>query len=99
MEAASPQIKAMILLGVNAGFGCTDCATLPLQPLIFKGGWVNYPRPRTGVARRCPFSPETIDAIKAAIKHRPRSRRTILKKPWHSSVSGAWVRRSKPMPR
>jgi integrase len=71
LEAASPQIKAMILLGVNAGFGCTDCATLPMRALDLKGGWVNYPRPKTGVSRRCPLWPETIDAIKAAIKHRP----------------------------
>ena len=76
-EAASPQIKAMILLGVNAGFGCTDCATLPLHALDLKGGWVNYPRPKTGVSRRCPLWPETIDAIKAAIKHRPDILRTI----------------------
>ena len=71
LDAASPQIKAMILLGINAGFGCTDCATLPLRALDLKGGWVNYPRPKTRVSRRCPLWPETMDAIKAAIKHRP----------------------------
>ena len=61
----------MILLGINAGFGCTDCATLPLRALDLKNGWVNYPRPKTGVARRCPLWAETIDAIKVAIKRRP----------------------------
>jgi len=71
LEAASPQIKGMILLGVNAGFGCTDCATLPLRALDLKHGWMNFPRPKTGVSRRCPLWPETIDAIKAAIKCRP----------------------------
>ena len=71
LEAASPQIKAMILLGVNAGFGCTDCATLPLRALDLKHGWMNFPRPKTGVSRRCPLWPETIDAIKAAVKCRP----------------------------
>lgn len=71
LSAASPQIKAMILLGINAGFGCTDCATLPLRALDLKNGWVNYPRPKTGVARRCPLWAETIDAIKVAIKRRP----------------------------
>ena len=79
LEAASPQIKAMILLGVNAGFGCTDCATLPLRALDLKGGWVNYPRPKTGVSRRCPLWAETIDAIKAAIKCRPDTEDDTLK--------------------
>ena len=79
LEAARPQIKAMILLGVNAGFGCTDCATLPLHALDLKGGWVNYPRPKTGVSRRCPLWPETTDAIKAAMKHRPDPKDDTLK--------------------
>lgn len=78
LEAASPQIKAMILLGVNAGFGCTDCATLPSHALDLKGGWVDYPRPKTGVSRRCPLWPETVDAIKAAIKHRPQPKDDTL---------------------
>jgi integrase len=70
-DAAGLQLKAMLLLGINAGFGCTDCATLPMKAVDLKGGWVNFPRPKTGVARRCPLWPETLDAIKVAIKHRP----------------------------
>jgi len=30
LDAAGVQMKAMILLGINAGFGNSDCATLPL---------------------------------------------------------------------
>ncbi len=77
--AASPQIKAMLLLGINAGFGCTDCATLPLRALDLKGGWVNFPRPKTGVSRRCPLWTETIDAVKLAIKHRPDAKDDTLR--------------------
>lgn len=71
LAAASPQIKAMILLGINAGFGCTDCAKLPLSAVDLKHGWVDFPRPKTGVPRRCPLWTETVEAIKAAIKSRP----------------------------
>lgn len=37
----------MILLGVNCGFGNSDCGTLPLKSLDLEGGWVNYHRPKT----------------------------------------------------
>lgn len=65
LEHATPQLKAMILLGVNCGFGNTDCATLPTRSFDLKAGWVSFPRPKTGIARRCPLWPETIAALKA----------------------------------
>src|SRR6185312_2344346 len=51
---ANHALRAMVLLGLNAGFGNTDVASLPLKALDLAGGWVCYPRPKTGVARRCP---------------------------------------------
>lgn len=72
MLAAAPvPLKAMILLGVNCGFGNTDVANLRVKHLDLKGGWCNYPRPKTGIPRRCPLWPETVKAIRAAIKVRP----------------------------
>jgi integrase len=68
---ASIPMKAMILLGVNCGFGNSDCATLPLKALDLKTGWVDHPRPKTGTPRRCPLWPETVEALKAAIASRP----------------------------
>jgi len=62
LEAADPQLKAMILLGVNCGFGNHDVATLPREAIDLDGGWVNYPRPKTEVDRRCPLWPETVGA-------------------------------------
>ncbi|HZN35405.1 MAG TPA: tyrosine-type recombinase/integrase, partial [Pirellulaceae bacterium] len=63
--------KAMILLGINCGFGNSDCGTLPLAALDLTGGWVNYHRPKTGIDHRCPLWPETVKAIKAALAKRP----------------------------
>lgn len=71
IEAASVQLQAMILLGINCAFGNADVATLPKKALDLPGGWVNYPRPKTGVARRCPLWSETIEAIRQVIATRP----------------------------
>jgi integrase len=72
MLAAAPvPLKAMILLGINCGFGNTDVANLRVKHLDLKGGWCNYPRPKTGIPRRCPLWPETIKAIRVAVKARP----------------------------
>jgi len=70
IKAADPQLRAMILLGVNCGYGNTDCGRLPLPALDLKGGWVNFPRPKTAIERRCPLWPETVAALKEAIARR-----------------------------
>jgi integrase len=64
-------LRAMILLGVNAGFGNHDIATLPLSAIDLDARWINYPRPKTGIARRCPLWPETAAAIREAVAKRP----------------------------
>jgi integrase len=68
---ASVPVRAMILLGVNCGFGNSDCGNLPLTALDLAGGWINYPRPKTGVPRRCALWSETIEAIREALADRP----------------------------
>jgi integrase len=65
-------LRAMILLGVNCGFGNADCAELPTSAVNLDSGWINFPRPKTGIARRCPLWPETIVAIRAAVDVRPK---------------------------
>jgi site-specific recombinase XerD len=71
LKVASVPLKAMILLGVNCGFGNTDCGKLPLAALDLNGRWVNFPRPKTGIKRRCSLLPETVHALNAAIAARP----------------------------
>jgi len=71
VAAAGVPLKAMILLGVNCGFGNGDCGGLTQAAVDLDGGWVTYPRPKTGVQRRCWLWPETVEALKAAIAERP----------------------------
>ncbi|MBP3956713.1 tyrosine-type recombinase/integrase [Gemmata sp. G18] len=67
---AGVSLRAMILLGVNCGFGNADCGTLPTVALDLVGGWVNYHRPKTGITRRCPLWPETVAALKDVLAAR-----------------------------
>lgn len=68
----SAALRAMILLGVNCGLGNTDCATLALKHIDLERGWLDFPRPKTGIARRCPLWPETVAALHTALAGRPR---------------------------
>ena len=95
LVAAGLPMKAMILLGVNCGFGNSDCGTLPTSSLDLAGGWVNYPRPKTGIPRRCPLWAETVEAIREAIGKRPEPKDsadaaltfiTVRRSSWHKKV-------------
>jgi integrase len=72
IDTAGIPLKAMLLLAVNAGFGNSDCGRLPLDALDLDKGWVIFPRPKTGIQRRCPLWPETVSALRAAIAARPK---------------------------
>jgi integrase len=62
LAAAGRQLRAMILLAVNCGFGNNDVASLPITALD-NDGWVNFPRPKTGIDRRAKLWPDTVAAI------------------------------------
>jgi integrase len=79
LDTAAPQLKAMILLAVNCGFGNSDCGTLPLTALDLAGGWINYHRPKTGIDRRCPLWPETVQALQAVLESRSEPKGTAAK--------------------
>jgi integrase len=89
-------LRAMILLGINAGFGNADCGTLPIGAVDLEAGWVTFPRPKTGIERRCPLWPQTAEALKTAIADRPAPREaghgdlvfiTKYGRPWASGGS------------
>jgi integrase len=71
IDAANVQLRTMILLGINCGFGNSDVGNLPLAALDLDNAVVAYPRPKTGVARRCPLWPETVAALREALAKRP----------------------------
>jgi len=57
----NPQLKAMILLGLNCGFINIDCATLETTDL--EDQWLQIPRTKNGNPRLAWLWPETIEAI------------------------------------
>jgi integrase len=68
-------MKAMVMLGINAGLGNSDIANLPITAIDLDTGWLDFPRPKTGTPRRCPLWPETIAAVKEALDNRPKPKR------------------------
>ena len=71
IDAAGPAMKAMLLLGINCGFGNNDCARLPVGAVDLDGGWIDFPRPKTGIARRVSLWPETVAALRDYLAQRP----------------------------
>jgi integrase len=71
IAGADTPLKAMILLGINCGFGNADCGQLPLSAVDLDAGVIDFPRPKTGIARRVILWPETILAIREAQARRP----------------------------
>jgi integrase len=69
--AAAQPLKAMILLGVNAALGNQDCVSLKRSDVDLDAGILDFPRPKTGLARRCVLWPETVEALREALAKRP----------------------------
>lgn len=90
-------LPAMVMLGINCGLGNTDCAMVTKDRLDLKAGWLSYPRPKTGVARRAKLWPETVQALRAAWDARPEDNERIqLPKELHdrwfvTKYRTAWV--------
>jgi integrase len=69
--AVTLPLRAMILLGINCGFGNSDCGNLPLSAVGLDKAIIDFPRPKTGIARRCPLWPETIAALREMLAKHP----------------------------
>lgn len=65
---------AITLLGINAAFGQNDISLVPMKAFDLKGGWVRFPRPKTGAPRRAKLWPETVEALTEAFKRRPEAK-------------------------
>ena len=64
LAEANTQMRAMIWLGLNCGFGCTDCSELLWKNIDFENGRVNFARTKTNIGRNLPLWKETIEALK-----------------------------------
>ena len=73
--SATPPVRAMILLAINAGFNNHDVAALPMSLIDLEGGVIDYGRPKTGIRRRVILWPETTRAIRHVIAKRPKPKR------------------------
>jgi len=86
LSAANSKMKAMILLGLNCGFGCADCARLKWTDIHLDNGRVQLSRSKTGVPRNLPLWPETMRALKEV----PRSGQLVF----YTEEGHPWVRTS-----
>jgi integrase len=84
LSVADVKMRAMIWLGLNCGFGCTDCARLKWKHLDFENGRVQLARNRTGVPRNLPLWPETMDALRKV----PRSGQLVF----YTAEGHPWIR-------
>ena len=63
LSAADVKMRAMIWLGLNCGFGCTDCSELKWSDLDFVSARVKLARKKTGILRDLPLWPETVKSL------------------------------------
>lgn len=86
LDCADTKMKAMIWLGLNCGFGCTDCAKLRWDHLNLTDSRVSFPRGKTGINRNLLLWAETIEALKAVPKSGELVFYTSKKNPWVRTI-------------
>jgi integrase len=85
LKHAGPQMRAMILLGINGGFGPTDCAQLTRDKIDLEGKVIRYRRAKTNIQRTVPLWPETVKSLRKVLALRPNDPlvfRTKSGRPW-----------------
>ena len=95
IDSASVGLKPIILLGINAGMGSTDISNFlfeDLPDLDAKEVWVDTNRGKTGAPRRFLLWPETLEAIKDWIDHRPSPCSDVADRLFWTSHGQAWCR-------
>jgi integrase len=71
LDKARPQIRAMVLLGIQAGFQNADCVKLPIAAVHFDDGQIRMVRRKTGSWRVVPLWEETAAALRQVFDQRP----------------------------
>src|SRR5262249_42455413 len=89
LDAAKQPLKAMLLLGINCGFGNSDCGNLPLSAVNLERGVIDFPRPRLAFldAARCGQRPCPHSAKHWPRCRRPRRRNTPTSSSSHDAVT------------
>jgi integrase len=95
LENAQPQMRAMVLVGLNCAYGNYDVASLCHEHI--KGEWADFPRPKTGIERRCWLWPETLEALRSFKRHKYREAKyadlvflTYRGNPWVRFTDNRW---------
>lgn len=86
LEVADVQMKAMMFLGLNCGFGCTDCAELKWENLDLENSRVIFPRGKTGTSRNLALWPETVKALRDVPRKGELVFYTVKGNPWVRTI-------------
>lgn len=87
LDGLDMPMDAMFLLGINAGFQAADCGELTFDDIDLDNSTFMYDRVKTGVQRAGVLWPETVKALREAIKHRPKVNRDEL-----AAAHEAWTK-------
>jgi integrase len=97
LKESGAHMRAMILLGVNCGFGNMDCAKLELKVVDLEKGWIRFPRPKTEVERACPLWPETRAALRRSLRLRYEPGPEAVKRFFVTAEGKPWEASAKPI--
>lgn len=67
LDVADDQAKALILLGINGGFGNADASALRVKDIDLNNAVIDHFRNKTEARRVVPLWPQTVDAIRQVI--------------------------------
>lgn len=75
IDESGVHMRAMILLAINTGFQNTDCESISVDVVLqgVETGWLDFPRAKTEVDRRCPLWNITRSALRRSLDRRPAS--------------------------
>jgi integrase len=99
LQAAPLQIKAMIMVGLNAAYTQADCSELPADRVDLEHRRIHWPRPKTEIDRVAPLWPETAMVLREVMDRRAPERASDdhrhllfltqnLRQPWVREVFG-----------
>lgn len=95
LDECGTHLEAMAMLGINCGFGPTDCARLELDRV--NGDFLQYPRTKTEEDRVAWLWPETIAAIERSKARRPKPTKEHRGLLFIYHDGGTWDRSANPI--